>query len=1090
MDCPDCGFETQPGFAFCPKCGRKLPVTCPSCGSGCAPDFAFCPRCSHRLEAEVSPPAAPARAAVVPPPAAAPASRHEDAERRTVTLLFADLAGFTSLSERVDPEDVRTFQTELLHELSSAVRRFGGFVEKFVGDAVMAAFGAPVAHEDDPERAVRAAQTMHARMEVLGRRWERRFGGPLALHIGVNTGPVVAGTLGASVDAAYAVTGDTVNTAARLQGAAGPGETLVSDATRRLTEHVFVLEPLGELTVKGKTLAVRAYRVVGSRTTPASARGLDALGLRSALVGRAAELEQVLDAFDRMGRGQAQVVSLVGDAGVGKSRLLQELLAALERDARLEAATLRRAACSSLGEQSYGVVAAFLREAFGIGPGDAFGAARDKLTRGAEGLGAGAIESSQLARVLGYVLGFASEGTLDEVEPEQVKKQIFLAVRALIERRLGEGPLVLVVEDLHWADAASAEILRFMADRFVDRPLLLLFTYRPTLDAGVLATQRALHTVIRLGPLSREESGAILAGLFGPSLGGFPPALRSLIVERAGGHPLYLEEIVRSLVAGGVLLRAGEGWVCPAGGAVTFDVPATIQGMLLAHLDALPPAARRLVQEASVIGPAFDLDLLRQVCGSPEALETSLDLLVEADLIAEVAQEDPTAAAPHRYRFLRALVQEVAYESLLVRRRAELHGRVARALEAAVTEGRLPERLEELALLGHHLVLSADRARGARYLIAAGDRAHAVHANDDAVRYYARALATLETCEDGDADRLLARERLADLLGPMGRREDARRHYDAVTQAAAQAGDPVTRARVHRKVARLHWDAGDRKQALADLQAGLALLDGRRNDLEMAHLCQELGRLAFRNGDNDGAIEWAERALASATRAAEESAATPEAAAAISHGYNTLGIALARTDRMPDAVLHIQRSIAVALEHGLPGAACRGYANLGVLYSTLDPGRAIETCVTGLETAKRIGDLGLQAQLHANLAVAYCNLTNRCEDEGLAAARAAIDIDRQLGQLDHLAVPLIVLGQIHHCRGEPATALAYYREALEVAEAVGEPQLLFPCYDGLATLLLDRGEAAEAEVYLQKAQQVCEQAGVDPDFLAVLPFLS
>ncbi|HEU4922925.1 MAG TPA: tetratricopeptide repeat protein, partial [Burkholderiales bacterium] len=247
----------------------------------------------------------------------------------------------------------------------------------------------------------------------------------------------------------------------------------------------------------------------------------------------------------------------------------------------------------------------------------------------------------------------------------------------------------------------------------------------------------------------------------------------------------------------------------------------------------------------------------------------------------------------------------------------------------------------------------------------------------------------------------------------------------------------------------------------------------------------EMGRLAFRSGDNRGALNWAERALGDARR----SQADGEAAGAVAQALNTLGVAMARLGRDREAVGHIERSVGIALERGMLQAACRSYANLGVLYASLDPGRAIQTCLTGLETAKKIGDLGFQSRLYANLAVAYCALTDRCDIDGLRAAEAAIALDRKLGQLDHLAVPLIVLGQIHQCHGEPEKALGYYREALALAEEIREPQLLFPCYDGLATLYLDLGDAAEAERYLIKAAKVAERAGLDRDSLVVLPFL-
>ena len=1091
MKCAGCGFDASSDFAFCPKCGSKLPAACPSCHSPCSPEFAFCPRCGARLVA--SSPEQPGRSAEASAP---------ETDRRPVTVLFADLSGFTALSERLDPEEIRALQSDLFQEMRAVIDRYGGFVEKFAGDAVMAVFGAPVAHEDDPERAIRAAIVMHECMRALNRRWEPRLGEPLALHVGVNTGPVVAGSLGSTGSAAYAVTGDTVNTASRLQHAAQPGQTLVSDATHRLTQHAFAFESLGALAVKGKADRVPAYQVVRVLDAPRSARGLEAHGLAAPLIGRDDELAQIITAFNRAERGRAQVVSLVGEAGVGKTRLLNEFFLKLEAGGQFQTTAVRRAACSSLGEQTYGVAAAFFRAAYGVAADDSLEAAQRKLASGLQALGGSEDEVSRVAAVLGYVLGLSSGDVLRHVEPEQLKRQIFQALRTLCERRLQQGPLMLVVEDLHWADAASIELLRFLVDRLADRPLMLLFTYRPVFDARTLVTTQATHTAIRLGPLPAPDTQTLLGAFFGPSASRLPAGLRELIVRRAGGNPFYLEEIVRSLIGAGTLARENGGWAC-ATDAVTVDVPPTIQGLLLSRLDRLPSGARRLIQEAAVLGAVFDLQVLRKVCTEPDASESNLDLLLDAELIAEIAPTSDVrgsaAASARSYRFAHALVQEVVYQNLLVRRRTDLHGRVGEVLEERSGRGEQPQRLEEMEALGHHFSLSAEKPKGARYLLAAGDWARDLYANEDALRHYERALQTLGECGGCEGERLAVQERLGDLLGPIGRREAALEHYEAVRRATEAASDREAQARICRKLGGLHWDAGDRDRALACFRAGLTLLEGDTRGIELAHLYQEMGRLAFRSGDNHAAIEWATRALGQIDRAAAgpaESWVSPvpgkdEAAVALSHAYNTLGVALARLGRLQEAVAHIERSMATAQAHGLLQTACRGYANVGVLYSTLDPGRAIETCLTGLEMARKIGDLGFQSRLYANLAVAYCALTDRCEERGIGAAQASIDLDRQLGQLDHLAIPLIVLGQIYQCHGgNPARALQCYTEALGLAEEVGEPQLLFPCYDGLATLYLEMGDATQAEEYMRKAQQVCERAGLDPDSLMVLPFLS
>ena len=1046
-------------------------TACNACGLEVQADFRFCPKCGTAL------------------------GDSGEADRRLVTVLFADLTGFTALSARLDPEDVRALQTDLYQELTGAVEAYAGFVEKFVGDAVMAVFGAPLAHEDDPERALRAALAMHRQVGALSRRWERRLGQPLALHAGVNTGPVVAGNLGAASGAAYAVSGDTVNTASRLQGAAGPGETLVSRATYLLTEHAFAFEALPPVTVKGKAEPLDVYRLREAHGAPRSARGLEAHGLAVPLVGRDAELRQILTAFDRMLGARAQVVSVVGDAGVGKSRLVREALARMAERGEGERPSVRQAVCSSLGEQTYGVMAAFLRQAYGVSPDDGLDAARAKVVTGLERVGATPEEVSSVGALVGHMLGLPAEaGQPDDVEPEQLKRRIFLATRTLFERRLEQGPLVLVVEDLQWADSASVELLRFTVDRLVDRRLMLVLTHRPGFDPAPLVSGRASPTSLRLAPLSPAESETILRAFFDASLDHWPATLRGLVVTRAGGNPLYLEEIVRGLIEAVVLVREETGWRCRAG-VEAADIPPTIQALLLTRLDRLPADARRLLQEAAVLGHAFEARLLRLVAAEPAACEASLDLLVDGELLEEVTTGPRgDGAGERRYRFSHSVVQEVVYQNLLQRRRIELHGRAGDAL-ARLCEGQ-PERLEDLELLGRHFSLSADRARGARYLLAAGDRARIVYANEDAIRHYRLALETLEACEGCEAERLAVRERLGDVLGLTGAREGARAHYEAVLAVLAAGGDRPGQARLHRKLGSLHWSAGDRELARQCGQAGLALLDGQPRHIELAHLCQEMGRMAFRAGDNRGAVEWAERALgeAEALGAALDAGegagdARREVTAAVVHAYNTLGIALARMGRPREAVAHIERSAAQAEAQGLLHAACRSWANLGVLYSTLDPTRAIETCQRGLEVATKTGDVGFQSRLYANLAVAYCALTNRCDDQGIGAARTAIELDRRLDQLDHLAVPLIVLAQIYQCHGQPGLALERFREATELAEQAGDPQLLFPCYDGLATLHLERGEDAQADEFMQKAEDVCQRTGLDPESLVVLPFL-
>ncbi|CAN7736082.1 adenylate/guanylate cyclase domain-containing protein [Mesorhizobium caraganae] len=1093
MDCSGCGFEIEGGYAFCPKCGRRQPVTCASCGYACAPDFEFCPKCGASVGASakaVERPA-PTSGRTIAPPSRTPSPNIEseegqppvsDADRRTVTVLFADLCGFTTLSEQLDPEVMQALQNELFKELTAAVRNFGGFVDKFIGDALLALFGAPVAHEDDPERALRAALDMIARTARLGES-AAHSGSPLLLHIGINTGPVVTGGLGIGTAKSYSVTGDTVNTAQRLQSLAAPGEVLVGELTHRLTRHAFSYESLGDVVLRGKAGSVLVHRLDAPLAAPRAARGLEALGLSAPIIGRDAELNRMLASLDQACGGSAQLVRLVGEAGIGKSRLVKEFVARVGDEDRFRNVAVRQATCSPLGEQSFGALGAVVRSAAGMMQNDNGDEMRDKLAALLTDLGLQGEEAKRLMPLLYHVLGLGDpDATLQHVEPEQLRRQILYAVRTIIERRLALSPLLIVVEDLHWADAVSLEALRFVMDRLERTRLMLLVTHRPAPDNDQLDSSRVSHTALRLSPLSSHDGRSLVAALFGESWVNSAGGLLDQILERAGGNPLFIEEIVRGLIDRGVLTREGQQWRTVAGEVAT-GIPATIQAMLLARVDRLPQDVRRLAQEAAVIGPRFDATLLKAVTADPGRLEAGCELLCDAEIIEEVAGSGSVSS--QSYCFTQTLLQDVIYQNLLLQRRTDIHGRVGAALERLC--GDKPERLEDLTVLGHHFALSAERERGAHYLQAAGDRARMIYANDDALRFYERALTALGEKAQTPLKLAIA-ERIADLSGPAGRREIAHQHYETVLQAYRASADRVAAARVLRKIGRLLWDVGKRDNAESRYAEAAALLDGADAPVEQAHLWQERGRQAFRSGDHALAAKWADAAL-DCLRALTTEHVPEDATLVTAEALNTKGVALARLGRNHEAVREVERSIELAEAAGLLGAACRGYTNLGVLYTTIDPAKAMEVCRRGLEVARRIGDLGFQARLLVNLAVACCTFTDRCPTEGVPAAEKAIEIDRALDQREHLAVPLIVLGQIHQCNGRPDLAVGLFHEALDVARETGEPQLLFPCYDGLATLNLDLDNLPEAERYFSLAQGICAQHGLDPEGLVVLPFL-
>lgn len=1104
MNCSRCGFEVQSGFAFCPKCGTKQPNACPGCGFPCAPDFAYCPKCGASVSevptgggqaptSLTTLPTRPSSPPLVPTDAAQPAfglpsdKINSEANRRTITVLFADLSGFTAMSERLDPEVMQTLQNELFEELTAAVQSFGGFVDKFIGDALLALFGAPAAHEDDPERAVRAALDMIGRTARLSERARAYAGSPLLLHVGINTGHVVAGGLGVGVAKSYSVTGDTVNTAQRLQSMAAPGEVLVGPLTHRLTRHAFSYDSLGEVSLKGKMGSVLVHRLKEALDTPRAARGLDALGLNAPLIGRETELARIIGSLDLACGGAAQLVRLVGEAGIGKTRLVSEFVARIRDEDRFAGVAIRQALCSPLGEQSYGTLASVLRSAYGIAQKAGAEEAEGKLAEALSELGLLADEIDGLMPLYLHVLGLGDpNAVLRHVEPEQLRRQIFFAIRTLFERRLALSPLLIIVEDLHWADAVSLEALRFLMDRLERTRLMLLFTHRPMPDLDQSGSSRISHTTLRLPPLGDADGQRLLAAYFSHGWREPPGDLFGRILKRASGNPLFFEEIIRGLIEAGALEREGVQWRMKSD-EVAADIPASIQALLLARLDRLPHEVRRLAQEAAVTGPRFDAAVLGAAATERARVEAGLELLCDAEIIEEIAGANSISL--RTYRFTQTMLQDVIYQNLLLQRRIELHGRIGGALEKLY--GNEPERLEDLILLGHHFSLSASKPKGARYLRAAGDRARASYANDDAIRLYQQALAVLLTGGELEQERLVLYERIADLCGAAGRRNTAEEHYQSALEGHRAIQDRIGEARIVRKLGRLLWDAGKRIKAETHYAEAADLLGGTDAPIEWAHLLQERGRLAFRTGDHVAAARWAEEALGYARSApADRDAQTGiEAARAIAEALNTKGVALARLGRHQEAVREVEQSVAAAEAAGLLNVACRGYTNLGVLYTIVDPAKAVEVCRRGLDVARRIGDLGFQARLLANFAVACCTFTDRCTEEGVPAAERAIEIDRALDQREHLSVPLIVLGQIHQCHFRPDLAAACYNEAIEVANETGEPQQLFPCYDGLATLSLDRGDMPEADRYFALAHDVCARHGLDPAGLIVLPFL-
>jgi class 3 adenylate cyclase/tetratricopeptide (TPR) repeat protein len=670
------------------------------------------------------------------------------AERRLVTVLFADVVDSTSLAERMDPEDWSGAIRSVLSLMSAPVKRYGGTVASLMGDGLLAVFGAPAAHEDDAIRAVQAGLEMIDAVAEAGPRLRREFGEELhdgpKVRVGINTGLAIVEGMG---DAARAVDalGDTVNVAARMQGAARPGTVIVTGETWRHAGPAFLATSLGRVVVKGKAVPVDGWEIIGRADSPGTGRGL--AGLTSPMVGRDDELAQLLSLVTtiRAGRGRAAV--LLGEPGVGKSRLLAEARAAAihgggDGTNTGELAWIE-ARCVSYGENvPFGLVGNLILACLSLPTSGSPEERRIALDeRAHETFGEGWEEAlASLTHLLSLPLQPEVAGRFAPMSPQALRVRYLRAVEQMIRAVGSRGPAVIVLEDAHWADASSVELVSQLLPIAHELALLFLLTSRPERSAvGWQLVESARETFgdalaeIRLIPLEDSDSRLLIGNLL--EIESLPEHLRASILERAEGNPFFTEELIRMLIERGWVVRSGDKWV-GSGTVAEAEVPDTLRGLLLARIDRLPEEARRTLRMASVIGRDVPVRLLESITGDPAATARALGLAEASGLVRFVA-----VSSESTYRFRHVLIQEAAYDSLLKADRRRLHRRVGEALEA---EGG-GERREELApLLGLHFERAGDVDRGVHYLQLAGRHALRARAVKEARELLDHAAALLD----------------------------------------------------------------------------------------------------------------------------------------------------------------------------------------------------------------------------------------------------------------------------------------------------------------------------------------------------------
>jgi class 3 adenylate cyclase/tetratricopeptide (TPR) repeat protein len=1101
MQCGACGTELLPGARFCHSCGARAALTCAGCGASIGSEFRFCPECGR----EVAPPT-PAAAAgdardrlgrQIPSELAhkiRAAQGHVEGERKQVTVLFCDLTGSTAIAEQLDPEDYHEILDQYLELAFAEVYRYDGIVNVLAGDGLMALFGAPVAHEDAPQRAVLAALAIqealgHLHAPVLVER-----GLALQARIGIHTGPVVVGTVGNDLKMDYTAIGDTTNLAARLEALAAPGSVLVSDATYRLVRGLFRVRASGPLDVRGKREPVLAYEVQGAAEAAmpmaiAAERGL------TPFVGRTAELGQLDAAYRRRDLQTAEVVAVVGAAGSGKSRLIYEW----KQQLASEPAVVLEGRCSALSQAvPFFPFVTMFRAYFDLGPEETRESAAAKMcARVPAWHERPELTQRLVARLLGLPLAQNDE------QGEEHRREAFEAIADLLHAESQRAPLVLVVEDVHVIDDGSRELLQTLIARLANTPLLVVASHRP--EGRPRWQARAAFTQIVLRRLPDDDVRTMIRAVAG---GVLPTELEDVLVARAEGSPFFAEEITRALVEEGYLVR-DNGRRRLTRPIEDLRIPGTVQEVIAARLDRLGPQEKRVVQVAAVLGRQFSARELAGVLWE-EGIDVTQSL---AELERRGLFHRKHLLGGDDYRFGESLTQEVAYESLLHRQRRQLHERVGHLLEALPSEA----TSARTALIAHHFARSDNRPKAIAALLHAAEDAERQPSYRTAADFYRQAWDLAEAQGNDGAEPAGRRAALAAMAGFCRVVVLFGLPHVAEAERAAERGRAIA-------------------EALGDNEA-LALLTYFQGALVIGR-----GRDHFARG-----LELAEQALAVAERAGLRTAAMRlSRGLCIHYALDGRGELARRTidwvvealetngerERLTDLyvsgrwvrdmVLYLSDDFDLALRntidtHALavraPNRTVRSGAATTIAQIYFVRGEYAEAkrwADEGLEIAETIGNLSgfpaaaaiaLGARLELGEPVAAGRYLERM-DQGVAAAVGSQLNVRFVGdaliavgdrpRLERYAEILRThpggrlresmvatgMGDVLAALGRPDEAECRYREALSLAEAVGARSAIITASLGLAQLAIDRGDEATTFRYRDRARALAQELGL------------
>jgi class 3 adenylate cyclase/tetratricopeptide (TPR) repeat protein len=1101
VKCSRCEQENPAQAKFCLECGARLERRCAKCG-GVLPSVAkFCPECGERV--------LPGDAAAATPESYTPRHLAEkivsskiamEGERKQVTVLFADLKGSMELLAGRDPEEARRILDPVLERMIDAVHRYEGMVNQVMGDGIMALFGAPLAHEDHAVRACYAALTMQDTI----RRYavETQSDDVLRIRVGLNSGEVVVRAIGSDLHMDYTAVGQTTHLAARMEQLARPGTILLTAATAALTEGYVEVRSLGTLEVKGLAEPVAAWELAGATAARSRLQARAAQGLTK-FVGRAAELTQLTGALERARRGRGEIVAIVGEPGVGKSRLFRELVVS---GAVRDWLVLESVVASYGKPAAWLPVIELLKAYFQIEARDGDGKIRDKVTGKLYSLDA---SLEPLLPPLFWLLDVRDDdATWARLDPLQRRHLTLDAVKKLLLRESRVQPVALVFEDLQWIDSETQAFLDSLVDNLPAARILLLVNYRPEYRHAWVG--KTYYGQLRIDPLSAPNAEELLTTLVGdaPELA----SLRRHLIEWTEGNPFFLEESVRTLVETKAL-TGGRGAYRLAQPLETIQVPPSVRSLLSARIDRLSPDDKQLLQAAAVIGHDVPFTLLAAIADVPEdALRSSLARLQAAEFLYE-ARLFPEL----EHTFTHALTHEVAYQGQLHERRRGLHARIVAAIETLFA-GRLDEQADRLA---HHATEAQAWDKAARYCRRAGERAAGRSAHREAVAHFERAVAAFRQLPD-DRDRLpqtidvLLQLRTA--LMPLGESHRIAACLHDAEALTIELGDERRLGRLRAYMTNYFYMAGDQSRALELGGETLAIAE-RLDDVSLrVEINYRLGQIHYTLGDYTRAVEVLERSVASlAGDAIQERFGLPALPAVIARAW--LIQSLAERGDFADAARRADQAMRIAGAADHPYSLAFAYWSAGGLsLSRGDMTKAIEILERGLTLCTtwsiavwqpRFGSsLGLayaRAGRHAEgvtllehafehatsagvsvdralFAVALCegHVRARRFDEALRVGTMAVELTTQSGQRGREAWARFLLGEVAARADAPdlTSASAAYRSALAAAEQLGMRPLLAHCHRALGLALERAGDITGARLHVEAAEAIAAAIGL------------